>query len=480
MHGLLWSFIYSFAGQGIQFIVGIILARILSPEEFGLIGMLTIFIAISQTFVDSGFGSALIRKNICTPADYSTVFVYNLVVSVAFYFLLFFSANQVGVFFSETRLNDLLKVLGLGVIINALSVVHRTILVKNIDFKTQAKISVISSIGSGTISIAIALQGYGVWSLVILMLSRFLLNSLFLWIWTKWKFSLLFNWNSFKDLFGFGGKLLLSGLLDTAYRNIYYIIIGKYFSAFELGQYTRAEQFNALPSQNLVGIIGRVSYPVLASLQDDKIQLKQAYKKIIRNTMFVTFVLMLLLSATSVPLIHVLIGEKWLIAAEYLQILCFIGMLYPLHALNLNMLQVQGRSDLFLKLEVIKKILAIPTIVIGVLFGIKIMLVGMLLNSLFAYYLNSYWSGKFINYSMKEQISDILPTFLFAFGIASLVYFISIFLPFDQMLLLILQMIVAVSIIFVLGEALALKDYLEFKQIVFEKINEYRKSEKNA
>lgn len=478
IHGLLWSFIDSFAGQGIQFIVGIILARILTPKEFGLIGMITIFIAISQSFVDSGFGSALIRKKNCTNDDYSTVFIFNLLVSILFFLVLFFTAGYISVFFNEPQLKLLVQVLGLGVILNALGLVQRTILTKNIDFKAQAKISVIASAGSGTLAIAMAVNGYGVWSLVALTLSRFALNSFFLWVWSNWKISLKFSLQSFSELFGFGSKLLLSGLLDTAYRNVYYLIIGKYFSAATLGQYTRAEQFNSLPSQNLLGIIGRVSYPVLSGLQDDKAALKAAYKTIIRSTMFITFLLMLCLSAAAFPLVIVLIGNKWLPAAEYLQLLCFVGMLYPLHALNLNMLQVQGRSDLFLKLEIIKKALAIPTIIIGIIFGIKIMIAGMFVNSIIAYYLNSYWSGKFLGYSMYEQIKDILPSFIFAFSIALCVYFLGVILPISSIFVLISQITLAIGLTFSIGELLKLKDYLYLKTILIEKITEIKKSEK--
>lgn len=478
LHGLLWSFIDSFAGQGIQFIVGIVLARILSPKEFGLIGMITIFIAISQSFVDSGFGSALIRKKDCTAEDYSTVFIFNLLVSILFYLLLFVTASYISAYFNEPQLKLLVQVLGFGLILNALGIVQRTILTKNIDFKAQARISVIASIGSGVLAIVMALHGYGVWSLVALTLSRFGLNSVFLWIWSKWKFSLKFSFKSFKELFGFGSKLLLSGLLDTAYRNVYYLIIGKYFSAATLGQYTRAEQFNALPSQNLLGIIGRVSYPVLAELQDDKEALKTGYKKIIRSTMFLTFLLMLCLSAVAVPLVIVLIGVKWLPAAEYLQMLCFIGMLYPLHALNLNMLQVQGRSDLFLKLEIIKKLLAIPTIVIGVLFGVKIMIAGMMVNSLIAYYLNSYWSGKFLDYAMKEQVKDIMPSFIFAFSISLCVFLLGLMLPFSSMFVLICQTLLAFTLVFGLGELMKIKDYIYLKAIVIEKLTDIRSNGK--
>lgn len=468
--GLLWSFIDSFAGQGIIFIVGIILARILSPKEFGLIGMLTIFIALSQSFIDSGFRQAMIRKQNCTQADYSTVFYFNIIVSIIFYVLLFVSADSIGSFFNEPILRDLIRVLGLGLIINSFTIIQSTLLTKRIDFKLQAKISVISSLISGLISIYMAYTGWGVWSLVALTLVRYSINSILLWIWNKWTPIWCFSTNSFNKLFSFGGKLLISGLINTIYQNVYYLIIGKYFTAIELGYYTRADQFQSMPSSNLHGIIGRVSYPVLSSIQDDIPRLREAYKKIIRSTMLITFVLMLGMAAIARPMILTLIGEKWEPSIIYLQMLCFVGMFYPLHALNLNMLQVQGRSDLFLRLEIIKKALAVPIIIIGIIWGIKTMILGMMVNTLIAYYLNSYWSGRFIGYSFLSQIKDILPSFFLALIMGSVVFVEGLLIPLTPLPLLIIQLITGVLITISMCEGFHFKDYLYIKEIVKEKI----------
>jgi len=379
--GLTWSFIDSFANQSVQFVVGIILARILSPREFGLVGMLTIFIAVSQSLIDSGFSSALIRKKNCTDIDYSTVFYFNLLIGLFFYLILFALADSISSFFNEPQLKILLRVLGLGLLLGSFGIIQSTILTKNINFKLQAKVSLITSVSSGIVAIAMALNGFGVWSLVALTLSRIGFNSLFLWIYAKWKPLWVFSKQSFKELFSFGSKLLISGLLDTTFRNIYYLVIGKYFSAADLGFYTRANQFSAFPSQNINTIIERVSYPVLSEIQNDKIRLKNIYRKQIRSTMLLTFVLMMGLAAVAKPMILTLIGEKWLPSVIYLQMLCFVGMFYPLHALNLNMLKVQGRSDLFLRLEIIKKVLAIPTIIIGIIWGIKVMIAGIMFTT---------------------------------------------------------------------------------------------------
>ncbi len=468
--GLTWSFIDSFVGQGITFIVGIILARILSPREFGLVGMLTIFIAISQSFINSGFSTALIRKQDCTQTDYSTVFYFNIVVGIFFYILLFVFANTISTFFHEPVLKDLIRVLGLVLIINSFTLIQSTLLTKRIDFKLQAKISIVSSLVSGIISIHMAYTGWGVWSLVALTLLRYTISSLLLWYWNKWKPALIFSIASFKELFSFGSKLLISGLINTLYRNIYYVIIGKYFTATDLGYYTRAEQFQSLPSANLQGIIGRVSYPVLSSIQNDATRLKEAYKKIIRSTMLVTFVLMLGMVAIAKPMIFTLIGAKWEPCVIYLQMLCFVGMLYPLHAINLNMLNVQGRSDLFLKLEIIKTILAVPVIIVAVFFGIKAMIIGMIFLSIIAYYLNSYWSGRLINYSWRDQIKDILPSFMIAAVMSAIVFIEGMFFRLPPLPMLLIQVITGAILTFSICEIIRFKDYLYIKEIVNDKL----------
>lgn len=470
--GIFWSIIDSFANKGILFASGIVLARILSPREFGLIGMLTIFIALSQSFIDSGFTNALIRKKNCTQTDYSTVFYFNFVIGIIFYIILYFFAGPVSVFFNEPQLELLLQVLGLGLILNALGIIQRTILTKNIDFKLQTRVSVVASILSGIIAISMAYNGFGVWSLVGLTLSRFGFNSLFLWIWAKWKPSLIFSIKSFKELFSFGNKLLISGLIDTAYRNIYYLIIGKYFSVIELGYYTRADQFQALPSQQLTAVFGRVSYPILSTIQDDVEKLRAAYRQIIKNTMFITFVLMLGMAAIAKPMIVTLIGEQWLPSVIYLQMLCFVGMFYPLHALNLNMLQVQGRSDLFLRLEIIKKVLSVPIIIIGILYGIKIMILGMLINTIVAYFINSFWSGKHIGYSSFEQIKDIFPSFLLAFTVAAIVYIFGNIIDLPNIWILVTQITVGAVSTILLAEIFKLSSYLYLKEIIINKLGQ--------
>lgn len=436
----------------------------LSPKEFGLVGMLTVFIAVSQSFINSGFGQALIRKKDPSPADFSTVFYFNIAIAAICYLVLFFSAGPIGRFFDEPQLKPLIKVLGISLIINAFGLIQQTILTKRIDFKLQTKISVFSSLISGLAAVAMAYSGFGVWSLVGKTIIMYFTTSILLWLWNKWKPILVFSIRSFRELFRFGSNLLISGLIDTIYRNVYYLIIGKYFSAQELGFYSRADQFNNIPSQNLTSVIQRVSYPVLSGIKEDVPKLRDAYRKIIRSTMFVCFVLMLGMAAIARPMVITLIGEKWEPCVVYLQLLCFVGMFYPLHALNLNMLQVKGRSDLFLRLEIIKKLLAIPIIVLGIIWGIKVMIISMIVNSLIAYYLNSYWSGHLIGYPVREQIQDILPGFALAAAMSITIFTAGILLPFSPLQILMIQLFTGAVITISICEISRFKDYLFIKE----------------
>jgi O-antigen/teichoic acid export membrane protein len=477
--GLIWSFLDSFASQGFQFIVGIVLARILSPKEFGLIGMLTIFIAVAQSFIDSGFSQALIRKNDASQTDYSSVFYFNLIIGFICFLLLFMSAGPISRFFNEPQIKLLIQVLSLSLVINAFTIIQQTILTKRLDFKLQAKISIISSVISGVVGLVMAFAGFGVWSLVIKTITLYAISSLLLWFWNKWRPSLIFNIQSIKELFAFGSNLLISGLIDTIYGNVYYIVIGKYFSAQELGYYTRAEQFKSFPSTNLTSIIRRVSYPVLSIIKEDLPKLKDAYKKLIRSTMLICFVLMLGMAGVAKPMILALIGEKWMPCVIYLQMLCFVGMFYPLHALNLNMLEVLGRGDLFLRLEIIKKTLAVPTIVIGVLFGVKIMIAGMFLNSLVAYYLNSYWSGSFIGYSVLEQIRDILPSFFLAVFMSAVVFVEGLLIPLPSPALLVIQLLTGALLTVGICEVFHFRDYVYIKEIIIYNLSKLKTKKSN-
>jgi teichuronic acid exporter len=470
--GLVWSFIDNFSRQGITFIIGIILARLLSPREFGLIGMTTIFLAISQAISESGFTTALIRKKNCTQVDYSTVFYFNIVIGFGLYAILFLSAGSIGRFFNEPQLYLILQILGISIILNALSIVQRARLIKLVNFKLQAKISVVSSTASGLIGIALALSGWGIWSLVARITLDSTFTTILLWIWNAWRPSIVFSQNTFKEMFNFGYKLLISTMIDTLYKNIYLLIIGKYYSAIDLGYYTRANQFKNLASQSIGSVIQRVSFPILAEIRDDIPQLKSAYRRLIKSTALITFAIMMLLAASSESLILNLIGEKWSDSIFYLQLLCFVGMFIPIQALNLNMLNVVGRSDLFLKLEIIKKIIAIPAIVLGVMYGIDIMIYGMIVNILIFQFINSYYSGKYIGYSSLEQLRDISPAFILAIFVGLTMYSVGLVMPPENWLTLLVMIFLGCFLIIIIPEVSQMRDYLYLKDIIIMKYKE--------
>ncbi|WP_148372659.1 lipopolysaccharide biosynthesis protein [Bacteroides bouchesdurhonensis] len=464
VNGVGWSAIDTVANQGITFLVGLVLARLLSPDEYGLIGIIMIFIALFNVFIVSGFNSALIRKKDTSDKDYNTMFLFNIGVSIVLFVVLWLASPVIASFFKREELTALTRAMGVILLINAFSLVQVTILTKQINFRKQAKISLIASVTSGVLGIGMALAGYGVWSLVSQQISRQGLNAFLLWIWSKWRPDFTFSRTSFKYLWGYGWKLLCSSLLDTTWTQLYQVVIGKCYTPATLGQYSRAYQFSNIFSQNLTNIVQRVSYPVLSSIQDDLERLKEAYRRVIKTTMLVSFICMLGLAAIARPMVLVLIGEQWLPCVVMLQLLNFNMMLYPLHALNLNMLQVQGRSDLFLKIEIYKKIIAVGPILLGIFYNIHAMLIGSIFSSFIAYYLNAYYSRPFLKYSIWQQVRDILPSFGVAVAMAVPVYFLT-YLPLPPLPILLIQLVVGAIIIFAICEAIKLPEYLELKNI---------------
>lgn len=463
--GVGWSAVDAFLGQGVTFLVGLILARLLSPDEYGLIGICLVFTTVLNGIVESGFSNALIRKKTATDEDYNTMFLTNLVMSIVLYILLFFSAPSVADFFHREELTALVRATGLVLFFNALSITQVTILTKKIDFKTKTKASLSSAIISGVIGISMAFLGYGVWALVAQQLARQLFYTLSLWLLNRWWPKFTFYKDSFRYMWGFGWKLLLSGLLNNIWNQLYQVVVGKFYSPATLGQYTRSKEYANIFSSNITTIVQRVSYPVLAEIQDDKQRMVEGYRKVIKMTMFVTAICMISLGAVSGPLIYCLIGEKWHIAATFLPLICISMSLYPLHAINLNMLQVQGRSDIFLYLEIIKKVIAVIPLSIGIFIGIYWMLVASIGTGIISYFLNSWYTGKSLGYSSLKQLKDVAPSYAIALAIALSVYFLK-FLPFSYWVILPLQIIVGALVGIIICELIHMTEYVECKKML--------------
>lgn len=420
--GVMWSAVERFSVQGIQFILTIIIARLVLPSDYGLIAMLGIFLAIAQVFVDSGFSNALIQKKDRTETDFSTVFYFNILISIIIYFLLYISAPYIATFYKEPELSSVTRWIGLNIIISSFSIVQRAKLTINVDFKRQAKASLVAVLVSGAIGIFLAYKGWGVWALVAQTLSNSLLNTLLLWIFAKWIPKWVFSRESFHTLFSFGSKLLLSGLLHTIYINLYSLVIGRRYSSMDVGFYNRAYQFAYFPSINIVGIINRVIFPIQCEMQDDNERLKTSFIKYLRMSCFIIFPLMIIMAVLSKPFILLLLTEKWLPAAELLSILCFAYMWYPVMVVNNQILNVKGRSDYFLYAEIIKKIVAITILLITLPFGVRTLCWGIVVYNFFDMAIIIYYTKKVIYIGYLEQVRNIIPLFLLSVLMGGITY----------------------------------------------------------
>lgn len=435
--GFFWSAVGKFSNEGVSFLFTIILARILMPSDYGVIAMVGIFFAIARTFVNSGFGVALIRKKERTDADLNTCFYFNIVVAVISYILLFLLSPYIATFFNQPILSSLMKVMGITLIIGSFGIVQTTQFVYNINFKTTAKISLFANVVGGLSAIGFAYTGYGVWALVLKEMIATIVNTCLLWLASPWRPKWMFSKDSFKYLFGFGSKLLASYLIGTVYENIYPLVIGKFYTPAQLGNYTRGLQWAQLPATNITGIIQSVTFPVMSEIQDDENRLEINYRRLLRTSAFIVFPVMIGLAAVASPLIRVVLTNKWDGAILYLQIICFGLMWYPIHAINLNLLQVKGRSDLFLRLEIIKRLTGLLILCVSASFGITAMCFGMVVDSLFALVANTYYNGKMMGLGFFKQMGDVLPIFLNALVMGGSVLLVIGYVPQEWLKLII-------------------------------------------
>ena len=425
LKGFIWSFLQQFSTQIIAFSVQIIFARILLPSEFGLIGMLTVFIGIGTALFEGGMTSSLIRVSETDTKDYSTVFFFNLGVSILIYYIFFLSAPYIALFYRQPMLINIARIYGLSFIFQALGNVQNTILTKELKFKKQALINFPALLIGSFFGVLIAANGYGVWSLVYSMLITNLLTSIFLWFTSSWKPKFIFDIDKFKLHFHFGYKMTLSSILDTLFTNIYHIIIGRFYSPLLVGYYTRANSLMMLPVGNVSAALNKVVFPLFSKVQDDIHSLRSAYKKIMLVVLFVITPIIVLMALLANEIVEFLFTKKWLPIVPIFRLICFSGILYPLHLYNLIILQVKGRSDLFLKLEVIKKIILLIIILISFFYGFTALLIGYVLASIIALFINTYYAGSMIDYTLKRQILDILPIFYLSIFMGLIVFFIN-------------------------------------------------------
>lgn len=408
----LWSGLDILAKRGIQFFVVLLLARLLSPADFGTIGMLSIFVGISTVFVESGFPTALIQRKEITEVDKSSVFFFNIFMASVICIFLWLLAPIIALFYGIAVLKPLTYIMAVNLLIGSFGSIQRTLLTRELNFRTQFNISIISILISGSIAVFLAWQDYGIWSLAIQAVSATTASTILLWILCPWRPIQAFSARSILSLFRFGGFLLLSSVLDILYTKLSTLVIGKFYSAKDLGYYTRAEETQILPAGLLSGIIARVALPIFSSARHDPTLLKSGLSKAVRTVMMINIPLMLGILATAKPLVLVLFGKQWFPCVPYLKILCLSGIFWPLHVLNLNVLMAQGYSNLFFRLEVIKKVLGVSLLLLACPVGIQGIAWSMVLSAVLCFIINAYYTGVFLKYGFLAQLYDLAPYFV--------------------------------------------------------------------
>jgi O-antigen/teichoic acid export membrane protein len=465
--GLIWSSIDNIAHQVLHFIISIIIARELSPSDYGLIGMLSIFLAIATTFVNSGLSDALIQKKDPDHKDYTTVFVFNFSAAIALYFLLFFSAPWIASFYDEPKLISLTRVLSLNLIISSLGLIQSTVLRKKIDFKTSTNINIITLILSGSVGIYLAYNNFGVWALVFQSILLTAIRVILLWLFVKWKPRMIFDMKNFKELFNYSSKLLVSWLINQVVANIYSTVIGKYYNASSLGFYTQARKIQEIPTNSINSIFQSVTFPVLSELNDNNntVQLRNAYRRLLKLVVSINYPIMVLLFVISKPLIIFLLTSKWEPCIEFFRLFCIVGLVFPFTSINLNITKVVGKTKLYLNLVLIKRLLFISVLFFTVKYGVSAIIVGQIIVTYLWFLIEMKYSGALIDYNLKDQFKDTLPFFLTSVLIGFFIYMPSLFLT-NHLLLLSIQLIIFMTLFFCSNWYLKSDLYLELVKVI--------------
>jgi len=429
INGVTWNFVEKVLTHGASFVIGVILARLLSPSDYGLIGMLAIFISVSNIFIEGGFAKALIQKKECKDIDYSTAFVSNMGMSLCIYLFLYISAPWIADFYHEPILIELTRVLALNIILGSFNIVQRARLMSQVDFKSLAQINVISTLISGILGIGMAYMGFGVWSLVGMTMCSSLVLIVVFPFYSKWRPSISFSKSSFSHLFGFGSKLMVTGVMSVIVNNISTLCIGRYYKSDQLGYYTRASHFSELVSFTVFEVLGNVTFPVLSNLQDDRERLVAVYRKSLLFVAMIIFPIMVLCTLLARPIVVILLTEKWLSCVILMQWLFLARMFTPISAINMNVLNAIGRSDLFMKLDFAKIPLDILILVITIPIGVKAIVIGTFINSFICFFVNAYLPGRIFGYGGLRQLSDwrfiILSILIMTSAVWTFLYFVS-------------------------------------------------------
>lgn len=466
IYGMIWTAAEKFGSMAMSFVSNLILARLLLPEDFGVIGMLHIFIAISGAFMMGGFGDAIIQKKDTTHTDYSTVFMWNMVLSVFFYIVLYFCAPAIARFYAMPSLCEVLRVYGLVLILVALSVVQNAILRKDLKFKLLSIRNLTASFCGLVVGIVLAYLGFGVWSLVASVLVNQLMNVILVWKLSSWRPSIVFDKKSFKELFGFGGMMMLTSLVEKVYVNIQGLFIGKWYSANELGYYTQAKKLEDVPTSTLSYIVTNVSFPVFSKIQDDKSKLLFGLRKNIKAITYLNFPLCILLLVIAKPLIDLLYGAKWEFSVPYFQLLCLSGLLYTMNSLNGSVVKALGKGKLYFTLHLIQRIIGLLLMIVGVRYSVKGLLMAVVASSIFNYLLFSIANSTLLGYGLWRQLKDVLWSLLLSILVGVLVFLLGRYLPWHDYLVMTIQIIVYVGLYWVVSKLLKFEGYCTYMEII--------------
>lgn len=449
LSNFIWRFLERFGAQGVTFIVSIVLARILDPAVYGTIALVTVIITLLQVFVDSGLGNSLIQKKDADDTDFSTVFYFNIVMCTVLYLLLFFTAPLIALFYEEPVLTPIVRVLGLTLIVSGLKNVQQAYVSKNMLFKKFFFSTIGATIASAVVGITMAINGFGVWALVVQNLFNLMVGTIILWFTVKWRPKLLFSFERLKGLFSFGWKLLVSKLIDTLYNDIRQIIIGKKYSTEDLAYYNKGQQLPKLMVTNINSSIDSVLFPTMAKQQSNNEVVKSITRRAIKISSFIMWPVMVGLSVCAEPLIRLLLTEKWMFCVPYLRIFCFTYAFYPIHTANLNAIKAMGKSDIFLKLEIIKKSIGIALLLSSMWFGVMAMAYSLLISTIASSFINAFPNRKLLNYNYFEQIKDISPSIILSAAMGVAVYCIT-FIGLPDVITLLIQVALGV-LVYVVG-----------------------------
>ena len=454
--GLIWKFAERFFAEIVTFVVSIVLARLLMPEDYGAIALVMVFITIADVFVTSGFGNALIQKKETDNLDFSSVFFFNIGFSICIYIILFLAAPAIADFYEKPILCAALRVLALRIIIAAINSVQQAYVSRNMLFKRFFWSTLFGTLFSGLVGIAMAYQGFGIWALVAQYLTNTCVDTVVLWFTVRWRPNFAFSIGRLQVLITYGWKILVSGLLDTGYNQLRSLIIGKMYSSSDLAQYNKGQQFPQLIVANINTSISGVLFPAIAQCQDDMDRERDMTRRAIKVSSFVMWPLMVGLAVVAEPLISVMLTDKWLPCVPFLYIACFTFGLWPIHTANLEAMKAVGRSDLFLKLEIIKKIMGLAVLLVSMRYGVMAIAASQILTSIISTFINAFPNQKLLKYKYTDQIRDMLPSFLLALLMGGLIYPVKCFV--ESKILLIGVQVILGAIVYVAGAKLFRND----------------------